>query len=244
MPGVDVRVLVLRHGRSEWNALRRWQGSFDSPLDRTGRSQAAVVAGELATMDVRWSDPVASTLTRASETAEIVAARLGLASPRLDPRLAEADAGEWQGLTPAEIEAAYPGWLAAHRRPPSFEPFESVVARATDALVEVARSVPADSTGLVVSHSGLIRSVVRSLGITDTRIPNLGGVWFRVARPSSPDRSSPDPSSLAPSSSDFPRLVVDQLFDPHGVVVSGVDAPGEDPGDQPDQPERHRRAQR
>lgn len=229
MPVVDVRVLVLRHGRSEWNAVRRWQGSFDSPLDRIGRDQAGAVASELAAMDVRWSHPVASTLSRAAETAEIVAARLGLEPPRLDPRLAEADAGEWQGLTPAEIEAAYPGWLAAHRRPPSFEPFESVVDRATAALVDVAQSVPEGATGLVVSHSGLIRSVVRSLGITDTRIPNLGGVWFRVDHRSSVDR---------------PRLVVDELYDPHGVVVSGVDAPGEDPGDQPDQPEHHRRAER
>jgi broad specificity phosphatase PhoE len=229
MPGVDVRVLVLRHGRSEWNALRRWQGTFDSPLDRVGRSQATVVADELARMDLRWGSPVSSTLVRAAETADIVAGRLGLASPRLDPRLAEADAGEWQGLTPAEIEAAYPGWLAAHRRPPSFEPFESVVARATEALLDVARSVHEGATGLVVSHSGVIRSVVRSLGITDTRIPNLGGVWFRVDHR---------------SSADHPRLVVDQLYDPHGVVISGVDAPGEDPGDQPDQPEHHRRAER
>lgn len=224
-------MLVLRHGRSEWNAVRRWQGSFDSPLDRVGRSQAAVVADELAAMDVRWSDPVASTLVRAAETADIVAARLGLAPPRLDPRLAEADAGEWQGMTPAEIEAAYPGWLAAHRRPPSFEPFESVVARATDALVDVARSVRDGTTGLVVSHSGLIRSVVRSLGVTDTRIPNLGGVWFRL-------------SPIGGSSTVRPGLTVDDLFDPHGVVVSGVDAPGEDPGEQPDQPEYDRRTER
>lgn len=229
MPRDDVRVLVLRHGRSEWNAVRRWQGSFDSPLDEVGRAQAAAVAGELSAMDVRWTRPVASTLSRAAETAAIIARRLGLAAPHVDERLVEAHAGEWQGLTPAEIEAAYPGWLAAHRRPPGFEPLESVAGRAVGALVDHASSVAPDASGLVVSHSGLIRSVVRSLGVGDTRIPNLGGVWFRVATRSSTDR---------------PRLVVDDLFDPHGVVVSGVDAPGEDPGDQPDQPQQHRRPER
>lgn len=220
---------MLRHGRSEWNAVRRWQGRFDSPLDAMGRNQAATVADELAAMDRRWSRPVASTLGRAAETAAIIAGRLGLEPPALDPRLAEADAGEWQGLTPAEIEAAYPGWLASHRRPSTFEALESVVARATEGLAAAARTVPIGETGLVVSHSGLIRSVVRSLGIRDTRIPNLGGVWFRIAAGSPIDR---------------PRLVVDDVFDPHAVVISGVDAPGEDPGDQADQPEHHRRAER
>lgn len=231
MPARDVRLLVLRHGRSEWNAIRRWQGSFDSPLDSVGRAQAAAVADELAGLGEPWHRPVASTLGRAAETASIIATRLGLASPSLDARLTEAHAGEWEGLTPPEIEAAYPGWLAAHRRPAGFEPLDSVVARATAALRDVAEGTAHGATALVVSHSGVIRSVVRSLGLTDTRIPNLGGVWFRLTVGDA-------------SPTDRPRLVVDELFDPHGVVVSGVDAPGEDPGEQPDQPDHHGRAQR
>ncbi|MFP5489538.1 MAG: histidine phosphatase family protein [Acidimicrobiia bacterium] len=231
MPTPDVRLLVLRHGRSEWNAVRRWQGRFDSPLDVVGRAQATAVADELAGLGERWSRPTSSTLGRAAETAAIIAARLGLEPPTLDERLVEAHAGEWQGLTPAEIEAAYPGWLAAHRRPEGFEPLERVVARATAALLDVAHTTPDGSSALVVSHSGLIRSVVRSLGLTDTRIPNLGGVWFRLP---TGDRSATGRL----------RLVVDELFDPHGVVVSGVDAPGEDPGEQSDQREHHGRAER
>lgn len=230
MPARDARLLVLRHGRSEWNAVHRWQGNFDSPLDAVGRAQAAAVGDELARLGARWARPVASTLVRAAATAEIIAARLGLEPPLLDDRLVEAHAGEWEGLTPDEIEVAYPGWLAAHRRPSGFEPLESVVARATAALVETGARLAAGSSGLVVSHSGLIRSVVRSLGLTDTRIPNLGGVWFRLA-------------PGAGSSTDRP-LVVDELFDPHGIDISGVDAPGEDPGEQPDEPERDGRTER
>lgn len=231
MPADDARLLVLRHGRSEWNAVRRWQGSFDSPLDPVGRAQAAAVADELGRLGVRWGRPAASTLGRAAETATIIAARIGLSTPSLDERLVEAHAGEWQGLTPDEIESRYPGWLAAHRRPAGFEPFESVVARATEALVDAAAGLGAGESGLVVSHSGVIRSVVRSVGLTDTRIPNLGGVWFRL-------------SPIGGSSTVRPGLTVDDLFDPHGVVVSGVDAPGEDPGEQPDQPEYDRRTER
>lgn len=223
-----VPILVLRHGRSEWNAIRRWQGSFDSPLDHVGRAQARGVADELASLGRRWYGPVASTLARAAETAAIIGDKLGLAEPRLDHRLIEAHAGEWQGMTPDEIDAAYPGWLDEHRRPPGFEAYEQVVARATAALVEIARTdaIGPDEAALIVSHSGLIRSVVRSLGFNDQRIPNLGGVWLRVSVTGDPD------------------IRVDGLFDPHGVAISGVDTPGEDPGEQSDETDEHRRAQR
>jgi uncharacterized phosphatase len=230
------RLLLLRHGRSEWNAVRRWQGGFDSPLDHVGRRQAAAVAEELASLPMTWHGPFASTLSRAAETASIIADRLGLGAPSVDRRLAEAHAGEWEGLTPEEIEATYPGWLDQHRRPAGFEPFESVVQRATAALDDIARTpLPAHRTdapdrdgrghgstaALVVSHSGLIRSVVRSLGLADTRIPNLGGVWLRA------------------SAGDRTRFEFDGVFDPVGITVSGVDAGGEDPGDQTDQADHH-----
>lgn len=241
MPGDDVRLLVLRHGRSEWNAVRRWQGSYDSPLDAVGRSQAAAVADELAATDIVWARPVTSTLGRAAETAEIISRRLALEPPRTDDRLVEAHAGEWQGLTPDEIEAAYPGWLAAHRRPAGFEALDSVVARATAALVDAGREVHDGHCGLVVSHSGLIRSVVRSLGLTDTRIPNLGGIWFRVVPRSD---SSADRSHVAGAAFDRDRVFVDDVFDPGGVVISGVDAPGEDPGEQSDETQHDGRSQR
>ncbi len=90
----EIRLLLLRHGRSEWNAVRRWQGSFDSPLDETGRHQARAVAHELATLDVTWHGPTASALGRAAETAAIVGRHLGLDEPELDHRLNEAHAGE------------------------------------------------------------------------------------------------------------------------------------------------------
>lgn len=207
---------MLRHGQSEWNSLRRWQGTVDSPLTALGREQAYTTARLLASTGRVFGSLWSSDLKRASQTATIVGEVLGLGQPRTDTRLREAYAGEWQGMTPEEIEAAFPGWLASHRRPPSFEAYTSVVARASEALADVARHAVSCETpsAIVVAHSGLVRSLVRHLGRQDERIPNLGGVWFTA--------------SVVDGRAE---LAVADMFDPRGIVVSGVDAPGEDPGD-------------
>lgn len=223
-------MLLLRHGQSEWNALRRWQGTADPPLTALGRRQAQATAEVLDRLDVEFAGVWASDLRRAEATASILARRLGLGPVVTDPRLREAHAGEWEGLTPDEIDRDWPGYLATHQRPPRFEPFADVVARAAEALHAIIASLdPAGGVALVVAHSGVIRSLVRHLGAVDGRIPNMGGVWLGVSEP--PSRSVT--LGLDPRH-DGPELVLGDVFDPAGVVVSGVDAPGEDPGDQPD----------
>lgn len=221
-----VRLLLLRHGQSEWNAVKRWQGTADSPLTALGREQAIETAWALAGEDVTFTSVWSSDLSRARETATIIGDALAIGTPTADLRLREAYAGEWEGMTPEEIEAAYPGWLDEHRRPPSFEPLHEVVDRAVAALHDIARS--SDGPALVVTHSGFIRSLVRHLGRQDDRVPNLGGLWVTV---------DPRPSSAADG------IELHDVFDPAGIVVSGVDAPGEDPGDEPDQPGAHRHAE-
>ena len=225
-----VSVLLLRHGQSEWNAIRRWQGLADSPLTDLGRRQAVAVARVLDRLDRPigrvWSSPLA----RAAETGEIIAAALGAGTVAVDDRFREADAGEWQGLTPVEIERAYPGYLEAHRRPPTFESFDSVVARAFEAVWSIVDAhadrdhADRDHDGalVVTTHSGVIRSMVRRLGATDARVPNLGGVWLDVV---------PAERSVIEASTGVELI---DRFDPGGFVRTGVDAPGEDPGDQPD----------
>ncbi len=214
-------ILVLRHGQSEWNAVRRWQGTADSPLTPLGREQAASTARLLA-LGRPWSGIWTSDLKRASETAAIIAEVLALGEPIVDARLREADAGEWEGLTPDEIELGWPGWLDAHRRPASFESYAEVVARATSALHDIAAIAASQGpqAALVVAHSGVVRSLIRELGGDDRRrLANLGGVWLRAS-----------PIGDA-SGAEIGRLELGNLFDPSGVVVSGVDAPGEDPGE-------------
>src|SRR5437764_266405 len=98
-------MLLVRHGETDWNRERRYQGHADRPLNETGREQAEALAEELAgeRIDVVYT----SDLLRARETAEIVAARLGADVVALR-ELREIDVGEWEGLTWPEIEERFP----------------------------------------------------------------------------------------------------------------------------------------
>jgi len=165
-------LLVVRHGQSTWNAAGRWQGRADPALTDLGEQQAADAARHVGAIDEVWT----SHLERARRTAEIVAGHLGL-EVRVDARLAERDAGEWEGLTRDEIEAGWPGWLAEHRRPPGFEPDDVVAARGIEVFTELAGR---SGRLLVVSHSGVIRAVERALAVSAGQLSNLGGVEFHL----------------------------------------------------------------
>ena len=104
----------MRHGQSEWNAIGRWQGQADPPLSDLGRRQAREAARAIGAVDAVW----ASDLRRAAETAAIISADIGVGPVVLDPDLRERDAGEFSGLTRAEIEERFPGYLEDDRRPP------------------------------------------------------------------------------------------------------------------------------
>jgi len=169
------RLLVLRHGESEWNALGRWQGQEDPPLTEVGLRQAVFAAEQLGMFDAVW----ASTLQRAAHTAAILAELIGVGPVQLHPGLMEASFGPWQGLTIHEIEAGWPGLLAAHQRPDGAEDPEVVTARALGAFREIAAQ-NAGGEVLVVTHAGLIRTVRRALDAPDIRFTNLGGCWITV----------------------------------------------------------------
>ena len=120
------RLLVVRHGQSEWNAIGRWQGRADPPLTDEGRRQVADAAKVLGTFDA----VVASPLVRAVETAAVLADRLGIGPVLIDPDLMERDAGERQGLTRTEIESGWPNFLESGPRPPCYETVQALRARA------------------------------------------------------------------------------------------------------------------
>ena len=166
------QMLLVRHGQSEWNAAGRWQGRADPELTELGRRQAAHAAGRVGSVDV----VVASPLRRALDTARILADQLGVGPVVVDDDLAERDAGEWQGLTRAEIERAWPGHLADGRRPPGYEPHETLVGRAHAALGRVEAEYRGADV-LVVTHGGLIGAIEHHAGHPWERLPNLGGRW-------------------------------------------------------------------
>lgn len=170
-----LRVLLVRHGQSEWNALGRWQGQADPPLSELGLLQAGHAAGRVGAVDA----VVASDLERARHTAEIVAELIGVGPVLVDEGFRERDAGEWQGLTKAEIERDWPGYLAERRRPPAFEPDADFRERLFAALQRVRDQVPHGDV-LVVAHAGVVFQVEEALGASWEPLANLGGRWVEV----------------------------------------------------------------
>ncbi len=170
---VVLRMLFVRHGESEWNAVGRWQGQADPPLSSRGRRQARAAASAIGAVDAI----VASPLQRALETALILSEELGIGPVLLEPSLVERDAGEWSGLTRSEIEHAFPGYLADGRRPPGYEADHLMLERILAAVANIADS-NGDGDVLVVTHGGVIYALEQHLGGAFERKPNLGARWF------------------------------------------------------------------
>ncbi len=156
-------LLLLRHGKTEWNLSGRWQGqAADTPLTELGRQQARIVAGRLCSYPIRAI--YSSDLLRAFETAEIIGQALGGLPVIAEPALRESDIGAWTGLTWDEITVRYPVEVAAmyagqEVRRGGGETYGELQAR----LAAVAEAIVARHPGqtvLVVSHGAALRSLV------------------------------------------------------------------------------------
>jgi len=167
------RLLLTRHAQSEWNASGRWQGQADPPLSELGRGQAARAAEAVGSVD----GIVASSLERARHTADIIAEAIGVGPVVSTQLLIERDAGEWSGLTRAEINVHWPGYLELDRRPPGYEPDEQFLARVLAGVHALAEHFGPSTDVLVVAHAGVIYALEAHLGESFERIPNLSGRW-------------------------------------------------------------------
>ncbi len=172
----DAHILLVRHGQSIWNADGRWQGQADPPLSPLGEAQAVAAAGAVPPVQRIY----ASTLQRAAHTAEIISAFVGVGPVIACPDLIERGAGEWSGLTRAEIDAQWPGYLASGDRPPGYEPDDALLARVERAVLHIAAAEPGESS-LAVCHGGVIYVLEQQLGTTFDRIANLEGRWIHVS---------------------------------------------------------------
>jgi broad specificity phosphatase PhoE len=153
-------VYLARHGQTAYNHEGRFQGQQEIPLDDTGRAQAAELAERAAAYGFAalWCSP----LLRARETADVVAARIGL-QPREDARLMETDAGDWTDRSFADVIAEAPDAFAAFANAdagfafPGGESFAQQEVRVAAALDDVeAGELPA----LVVCHGMVIRAAL------------------------------------------------------------------------------------
>jgi broad specificity phosphatase PhoE len=157
---------LARHGESDWNVERRWQGHTDRPLTDRGREQAGRLAERLA--DIELDAIYASDLRRAWETAEAVARPRGLEVVRV-PELREVHVGSWSGLTRDECAERFPEafarWQAGGSGWDDGESYEAMGERAVAAILRLAAEHP-DGAILVVSHGGPIRAVhAHALGV-------------------------------------------------------------------------------
>lgn len=102
-----MRIGLIRHGLTDWNALGRIQGHSDIPLNEEGRKQAARLAQRLAVEPIQWDHIISSSLQRAHETAQIIADRLQIPLLEPDERLKERGFGQIEGMTWDEREAKW-----------------------------------------------------------------------------------------------------------------------------------------
>ncbi|CDO89691.1 histidine phosphatase [Mycobacterium triplex] len=189
------RLLMLRHGQTDFNAGSRMQGQLDSALTELGRAQAGAAAEVLGKLQPLLI--VSSDLHRAYDTAVTLGERTGL-PVRVDERLRETHLGEWQGLTHTEVDAQAPGARATWRDDASWAPHggESRVDVAARSVPLVAELVAGESEWgeadepdrpvILVAHGGLIAALSAALlKLPVANWPMLGGLgnasWVQLS---------------------------------------------------------------
>jgi broad specificity phosphatase PhoE len=176
-------LLLARHGETDDNRPPiRFQGFRDTTLNDTGREQAHELAERVAALEEPARSLWSSDLSRARETSDIVGARVAL-NPRLDPRLREANRGEWEGHLFPDIKRSDPERFAAWMRAgpdwrfPGGESLQEQQNRVSAALSDI--HATGELPALVVCHGGSIRVILclrdpRGLGAFHTfEVPNV-----------------------------------------------------------------------
>jgi probable phosphoglycerate mutase len=161
------RLVLVRHGVTDWNREGRFQGHLDPPLSDAGRREAVLVGRRLAAdPELRPARILSSSLDRALQTAVAIGEAAGVA-PAADPRLIEIGQGDWEGHTSQELEASdpdgYRAWREASgiRQPPNGEPLDHATARVVAVLDEIGDAGP--SPACLVSHGGTLRIMAHVL---------------------------------------------------------------------------------
>jgi alpha-ribazole phosphatase len=162
-----MKLLLARHGETEFNRQRKFYGSADVDLDEKGQEQARILAQKV--LAVQPTVLVQTNLRRTQETLRPLTRELPAVPVITLPNLAEKGFGDWEGLDADEIEARYPDewtkWLRAPLTytPPTVEPFADFKDRVHEGLQWLLRHLTADDTALIVAHLGTIRLIYQEL---------------------------------------------------------------------------------
>lgn len=158
-----MKLLLVRHGQTDWNTAMRTQGLTNIPLNAAGRLQAQRLSGRLQGRDI--CAVYASPLLRAQQTAAPAAALLGL-SIQEEPLLIERNFGDWEGVTFDKLQELYPEELGRWRTdpmnctPPGAEPLEDVLERCRRFIASLTSRHSKADTVLVVGHSVPLRMIL------------------------------------------------------------------------------------
>jgi len=178
-----VRLILARHGQTDWNAQRRFQGKTDVPLNEAGLNEAKALAERLKNwpFDVIYASP----LSRALKTAQIISeVNVNSGSIKVCNELEEMGFGIWEELSIHEVIKNFPGQYEAWKDdpskmiPPGGESFKEIIGRVKPVLEDILNGQNREV--LVVAHGGVIRAIVASLlglspsGIWHMRLDNCG----------------------------------------------------------------------
>jgi len=160
-----MRLLLTRHGQTDWNIAGRYQGQSDIPLNQTGWSQAEGLAKKLSTEKIHAI--YASDLSRAKDTAQAIA-NFHQLEVYTDLRWRELSFGDWEGMNYKEMSAHSPDvfskWMIdpQHISTPNGETLAQLAQRVKSAFEEIKKNHK-DETVLVVSHSGALQALLATL---------------------------------------------------------------------------------
>ncbi|MGA4729924.1 bifunctional RNase H/acid phosphatase [Micromonospora taraxaci] len=159
------RLILVRHGETEYTEQRRYSGRGDVPLSEKGRAQVRETATRVAALAPTVAAVLSSPLSRCTATAAAIAGALGDVPVRTEDDLIECDFGQWEGRTFAEVREGWPGemdaWLASPRvAPPGGESFTHVAERAHRVVAGLLTAYPGE-TVVLVSHVSPIKLVLR-----------------------------------------------------------------------------------
>jgi alpha-ribazole phosphatase len=177
-----MRLLLTRHGQTDWNIARRYQGQSDTPLNEKGIRQAEQLAKRLSTETIHAI--YASDLSRAMNTAKAIAVFHSL-HIHPDARLRELSFGDWEGMTYEEMSAHSPelfdAWMkdALNISTPNGETHQQLAERVQAAFDDI-KARHKDETILIVGHSGSMQTLLSlTLGV------DLSRYWqFRISQAS------------------------------------------------------------
>lgn len=186
-----IRILLVRHGETEWNKAGRFQGQTDVELADTGIAQAKATGRFIRLQKPRWG--YVSALSRTRQTYDEFG--LGI-EPAVLPEFSEQGLGEWEGELAAAIAdsdpPAFDGWFTGRYSPPGGETRAQLAQRVTGAFLGIVRSIASSGqacdaasgripTAVVVSHGMALMTLLEELGLINRpRITTLSGAAVSI----------------------------------------------------------------